>query len=315
MDRRFSFEKALAYPFTAPKPVTFIAAFGISYALSWLVVYGSIAFLARDGIAALIEAFGATSPPDETLAAMAPLAGWFALSVLMGWAIWAMFEAASQRRYIWHKDFSLGFGGDELRMMGTGLWWFLFSAAMFILPMLLFFGAFIGVLASSFGAGMSDEAAIGSILGIFGLLVVVFPVYVFFATRLAPCFGQTIKDKRVRFFDAWNISRGRFWPILGAYVILSIGGGIVSQVISGIAQMLFFPAMMEFQSPGNTETYDTWTAVLFAPQFLVPFAAYLFITLVLQGVMMHLAGGPAAFAARHDPRGGVEDLDRVDVSS
>lgn len=311
MDRRFSFEKALAYPFSAPKPVSFMAKFGLSYALVWLGLFGLTAFLTRDRLAEIIEAFGADSPADVTLSLMAPLAVWLALCA---WVIWAMFEAASQRRYIWHKDFSLGFGADELRMMGTGLWWFLFSFVLFVVPILILLGLYLTVSLSDGGTNSTEWAA-GSVLIMTGLIFLLFPVYVFFATRLAPCFGQTAKDRRVRFFDAWNSSRGRFWPILGAYVILSIGGGVVSQVISGIGQLLFFPAMMEFQSADSLETYDSWTAILSSPQFLIPFVIYLFIVFFLQGVMQHLVGGPAAFAARHDPRGGVEDLERVDAFS
>lgn len=314
MNSQFTFELALGYAFTAPRPATFMAKFGASYALVSLAAFGLIGFLARDSFMDAIRFDGTDIPDAEAIAVLMPLLGWIVLVMLSGWVIWAMFEAASQRRYIWHRDFSLGLGADELRMMGTGFWWFLMSAVLFAVPMLMVLGAFLTI-AGDPSDPAAEGAIVGTVFGIFGIMFVLFPLYVFFATRLAPCFGQTIKDGRVRFFDAWNISRGRFWPILGAYVILAIGAGVISQVISGIAQFLFIPALMNISEMDGPESAESVMALLTSPTVLVPFAIYMFLVLFLQGVVQHVVGAPAALAARHDPRGGVEDLARVDAFS
>jgi hypothetical protein len=150
-------------------------------------------------------------------------------------------------------------------------------------------------------------------LGGFGLALLLFPVYVFFATRLAPCFGLTVKDKKIAFFDAWNVSRGRFWPILGAYLVLAIASSILSQVIGAIAQLLVMPGMMEFSNVADNGSFEEVGAFLTSPGFLISAGIYLFIVLFMQGLVQHVVGGPAAFAARHDPRGGVEENAQVDV--
>ena len=48
---------------------------------------------------------------------------------------------------------------------------------------------------------------------------------------------------------------------------------------------------------------------------IVVLAVYLIARLFLSGLLMHVAGAPAAFAARHDPRGSVDDTYRVDTFS
>jgi hypothetical protein len=100
------------------------------------------------------------------------------------------------------------------------------------------------------------------------------------------------------------VSRGRAWPILGAYVILAIGGGIVGQVLLGIVQTIMMPMVMNLD--GRVETGTEIRALLLSPSFFIPMGIWAFVMLFVQGVMQHMVGGPAAFAVRHDPRGGIE---------
>jgi hypothetical protein len=326
MARRFNFENALGWPFTAPHVGSFPWIFGLAYAAVYVLVLGAIGFAAWGDVAewmARVSDLDDGANPDEAFAALftglIPLIPWITLLTLASWVIWAMFEAASQRRYIWGKSFSLGFGGDELRMMVLGFFWWVLSMVLIAAPMLLMFGAMFGSVFANidnpevFNTPEYEQQIVGQIFGIFGLLMVFFPVYVFFATRLAPSFGLTIKDKRIRFFDAWGVSRGRFWPILGAYVILAIGAGIINQVISTIAQLIFMPAMSSFTD--IAEQGGDPVAIFASPGFLISMGVFYFITLFLQGVTQHIVGGPAAFAARHDPKGGVEETEQLDVFS
>lgn len=313
MIRGFTFERALGWPFTAAHVATFPWFFGAAYAVAYGLVFACIGLLAADDFTnwiALLEAAEST-PNDEEQVAMvlggfARLIPWGLLSGLISWAVWAMFETASQRRYIWDKPFRLSFGADELRMMIVGFLWAVMGLVLIGLPMVLIFGATFYTLftdPTQFNSpGATDQLAL-QILGTFGVLLLALPLYVFFATRLAPSFGLTVREKRIRFFDAWNVSRGRFWPIFGAFVILAFSGSILVQIISGIAQTLIMPSMMNLANAADGASLRT---MIFSPGFMVPMGVYLFLTLFLQGVMQHMVGGPAAFAVRHDPRGGIE---------
>jgi hypothetical protein len=320
MIRGFTFERALSWPFTAPHAATFPWIFGLAYALVFTAVFGILALLSAGDFVAWINAVeaadGETNPEAGLSAVFGGLAGlipWMALGGFASWVIWAMFETASQRRYIRGEAFSLGFGADEARMMVVGLLWGLLGLALVSGPMLLILGsAFAAIFAGA--EGMSDaevgERIIGPMFGAFGLMLLVMPLYVFLATRLAPCFALTVRERRIRFLDAWTVSRGRFWPILGAYVILAFAGGIIGQVITGIAQLLIMPAAMNIA--GAADRGEDVTALLLSPVFLVPVGFYVFLVLFVQGVLQHAVGGPAAFAVRHDPRGGIEEENQIE---
>ncbi len=320
MIRGFTFERALSWPFTAPHVASFPWIFGLAYALVFTAVFGAIALLSADDfvawIAALEAADGSANPDagfDALFGGFAGLIPWMAFSGLASWVIWAMFETASQRRYIRGETFSLGFGADEARMMVVGLLWGLVGFVLIAGPVfLIMWSAFAAIMAGA--EGMTDaevgERIVGPMFGALGLMLLIMPVYVFLATRLAPCFALTVRTRRISFFDAWNVSRGRFWPILGAYVILAFAGGIIGQVITGIAQVLMMPSMMNIANAADRG--GDVTALLLSASFLLPVGAFVFIVLFVQGVLQHAVGGPAAFAVRHDPRGGIEEEYQID---
>lgn len=228
-----------------------------------------------------------------------------------------MFETASQRRYIYGAKFSLGFGGDEVRMMVVGLLWGLMSLVIFAIPGALMFSAFATLAEMDFSGPMDDQIAtrfIGTFFGGFGLMFLFSIVYAFIATRLSPCFGLTLKEKEIRFFDAWKVSRGRFWPILGAYVIIVIVVSVVSQIASMIAQLMMMPLMLSLPQDGNVSTEEL-ASIFLTPGFIVPMALIYFVLAFVQGLTQHFAGAPAALAARHDPRNDLGEVQRVDAFS
>lgn len=327
MGNGFSFDRALSFPFKAAHassfPWIFSAAFGLlGTMLTLFILYlasGDIADVVRD-IEALENSQIDGNDPAAVLEAvfgiLSPLLSWGIIGAMASWITWAMFESASQRRYIRDERFYLAFGGDEVRMMGVGFMWWLLQAVIFFVPVMMIFRAVMGSFALLSEGAPDDEIAAqvtGPILGATGLMFLLFPVYVFLATRLAPCFGLTIKDREFRFFDAWHVSRGRFWPILGAYLIIAILGGIIVSVVEQMAQFPLTAALLpSFETVDNAEDL---LRVMGSMGVVLPFAIYMFARLFMSGLLMHFAGGPAAFAARHDPRGGVDDAHRADIFS
>jgi len=321
MIRGFTFERALSWPFTAPHAATFPWVFGLAYALVFMALIGVTGLLGAGDFIAWIEALeaaGGNADPDAALAAffsgLFKLLPWAGLLGLASWAVWAMFETASQRRYLFGQTFSLGFGADELRMMAVGFLWSILGAVLLAVPMILIMGTAVAAMlagATGITEGEVAQPILGPMLAAFGMILLIFPAYVFFAARLAPCFALTVRERKIRFFDAWSVSRGRFWPILGAYVILAICGGMLGQVIAGIAQLLLVPAMVSFNA--TSQSPDQVAAMLTSPGFLAALGFYLFIVLFVQGVLQHALGGPAAFAVRHDPRGGLEEENQIEA--
>lgn len=326
MPNGFSFDRALTYPFKAPHFSSFPWIYGLSYAAIYIALFTAVGLLGWRTVADWFLTMQALEndpnpEPGEIfgavfggLGAMIPL---LLTASVLGWIIWAMFEVASQRRYLFGEKFSLGFGGDELRMMVVGLLWGLMSLAIFALPIFFMFSAFGVLLAADLNGPMDDETArqfLGPFFGGFGLMFLLFFAYIFVATRLSPCFGLTVKEKEIRFFDAWTVSRGRFWPILGAYVIILIVVSVISQVVSGMAQLVMMPLMMTLPTGGEVSG-DEVAAIFLSPAFLVPMAVIYFILLFVQGLTQHFVGAPASLAARHDPRNDLGEAERVDIFS
>ena len=74
-----------------------------------------------------------------------------------------------------------------------------------------------------------------------------------------------------------------------------------------MALMPFFVSSIETIDGSNIGEIFT------SPLFLTMMGLYLFISLFFQGVVQHIVGAPAAFAARRDPRGGVDDVQTIDT--
>tara|TARA_R110001599_G_scaffold66509_6_gene188014 strand:+ start:7148 stop:8128 length:981 start_codon:yes stop_codon:yes gene_type:complete len=324
MPTRFSFEGALSNAFRAAHVRSFPWIFATVYAFVVLVFFLIVGFLSRNAVVEFVQAVEAlenaspdTADPREIMSrvfgTLTPFFPVVANVAIGSWVIWAVFEAASQRRYVRDESFSIGFGADEIRMMVTGLLWTLLNIACFLPLLFILFGSGSSLLNQALdgqSATSMEGEIIATVFGSFGLMVLLFPVYVFFATRLSPCFAMTIKDRRIVLFDAWNVSRGRFWPILGAFVIIAIAGGVVSSIVDQAFQFGLMSLMSRF---ADVQSAEEAMQLVYSPTFLVPLAFYVFASAFMSALQQHFNGAPAAFAARHDPRGGVDDAARMAV--
>lgn len=326
MRSSFSFDRALTWPVRAPHfgsfPWLYGAAYAVIYLLLFIIVgvagwqdlsdwFLDLQFLDDDRYASPDELLGALF---GGLAGLLPLLGF---AILAGWVIWAMFEAASQRRYIFGQGFSLGFGADELRLMIVSLMWMAMTGILFLIPLVLMFSGFAVMIEAEINDRMNDAVGLrvaGFLLSSLGSGLIFFFVYVFLATRFAPCFGLTIKEKSIRFFDAWNVSRRRFWPILGAYIILAFIAGLVSQIVSTLAQFTMTPLFMALPVEGDVDP-EEFLSLLASPAILLPLGLIYLLMLFVQGLTQHVIGAPAALAARHDPRNDLGEPHELDVFS
>lgn len=324
MNKGFTFDGALMFAFRAAHVRTFPWFFALAFATVCTALSGLAMFLMKDTIFGFFDQMTALASSDAAseeevvrevfgtmFSLMRDMAPLMILGTLVSWVVWSIFETASQRRYIRDEPFSLGFGADELRMMGTSFFWFLMQAVLFLLPVVAMFSIFGSMMSFLDGSITEDEftrAIMGSALIAPLSMLFLFPLYVFLATRFSPCFGLTVKDRKIAFREAWAVSRGRFWPILGAYLIIAIVGGMAAGAVASVAQIILMPAMMNANF-----LYDDVPDFrsLMTPGFVVAALVYTFVRYFMSGLLMHFADGPAAFAARHDPRGSVDDALKV----
>ena len=123
----------------------------------------------------------------------------------------AIFGAAMIRAILHPTEEGLGFlrvGVDELRQLGLGL-----------LTFAVFFGAnvalltVLGLIVAAIGGALNVTAGSAAMLMILGLICGTSYLAVRFS--LAP--ALTFDSGRIDLLGSWSLTRGRFWPLLGAY--------------------------------------------------------------------------------------------------
>jgi hypothetical protein len=149
--------------------------------------------------------------------------GFFTLILaLMVWSFFfyilcAAYEAACLKWMIHGETggfMGLSLGVDTWRVWGVYWIWLLLNLAFsFVMSFVML--AMMGVLAVSSGG---DPLATATVLPVYYLLH--YGLMAYFAVRLAPAAATTIARRRFSFFDAWVVTRGRFWALFGSFFLL-----------------------------------------------------------------------------------------------
>ena len=314
MARPFSFDNAAFHFARTDGPPGFLPKYLAIYAVG-VVVMAVIGFLALQPLLqGYLQAFammsqGASESQIQQVLGESILGnlgriglGYLGLMIFYA-AFWSIMECAVLRRYVRDESFSIGWGADEWRMLGVGLIWMAAFIAAYIAMALA-----AVVLVMPVGAFAQDNPAL---VGLW--MVVVFIglglSWVYFAVKLSPAGAMTIRDQKVVYFDAWGASKGRFWPMFGAFVVLGL--------ILYVAMMVFYmigaftvvgAAMSGMDFSSGEPNPDEVVAAFSSPAVWAPLALIYFAMLIYQGFWQYAWAGIPALAAKTDPRtGGQHD--------
>ncbi len=192
---------------------------------------------------AAITQMGQSSDPEAVLA-MAPVMGkLYGLTIPLSLITSAIFTCAAYRALLRPQDSAFGylrFGADELRMILL----FFVLTLLFIAVLagaLVLLALIVAGLSFAFGGGGGGTAAAGALGGVIGFLLVL-GVGAFFFVRMSLAAPMTFSERRLAIAPAWRMTRGRFWPLLGAYflawvlalVVVLLGFAIVVAIIAAI---------------------------------------------------------------------------------
>jgi hypothetical protein len=193
--------------------------------------------------------------------------------MLVFYILLAAYEAACLRWMIRGETkgfFGLALDGDTWRVYFTYWIWFFLLIAAYIIIAIVVFGAFAGAMA---GAQANPDAlgAMGPAAFLIGLLVLV--GLVFFSVRFAPAAAASVAKRRFAFFDAWTVTKGRFWAMFGAFVLLWLMY-FVGVIILSFGGMFAMSAGMlgQMQTGAEPQTPDQMLTVLSAPGVWIPLA-------------------------------------------
>jgi hypothetical protein len=128
--------------------------------------------------------------------------------------LFAAFEAACLRWMLRGEvkgPMGLSVDADTWRVYGTYWAWLVFA----VLGMIALF-IVLAVLGGGLGLVLGQSGA--AVLAVLPLIALLAPIY--FCVRFAPAAATSVAEGRFKFFDAWKVSKGRFWALFGAFFLL-----------------------------------------------------------------------------------------------
>jgi hypothetical protein len=202
------------------------------------VVSAVVAVITVGLFGAQLEAFAnlsqnnATPDPSETLRMMGGLVPAMLCSSIYSIVFYSVLMAAIYRAVLRPADNRqayLRFGADELRQAGVS-----------ILLVLLFFAAYMGVvlvLAILIGILSVVSKPVGGLAAVL-LVPAGLGALLYFAVRLSLANVLTFAKGKIDIFGSMTLTKGRFWPMFGAYVVATILAIVVYLLLFLIVTML-----------------------------------------------------------------------------
>ncbi|MEG3181491.1 hypothetical protein [Sphingomonas sp. LT1P40] len=241
--------------------------------------------------------------PSAAMAAMGPV--WLLNIVLM--IVGVVLYTASMRSVLRPDAGGLAFlrfGGDELRMIALVL---LFG----IIGLIFFFGAGFVVGLFSVGVATSSESP-GLVIALSFLIgLVVFGAVVYLLVRFSLAFPLTLHRRAFVIGEAWRLSRGRFWTLFGAALVVTVIGFVLSMVVGIFSVGSYFADIMS--AAGNPDA--TMLAAERQAAMMSGFSTMMILqsigSAVVAAIWIALSGGSAATAARLLVEDEFEDAEEV----
>ena len=240
-----------------------------------------------------LQAQGPATTPEAQAKVFAALHGMlpmYALMIPSMLALYAVCFSAVNRAVLKPADRAYGYlriGADELRQALLFLWAMVLGLAAYIAFFIvaIIVGVIVGLLAAA------SHQASGWIVGLLIAVGVLAYLggYIYLLVRLSLGSALTFDTGRLQLLSSWRLTKGRFWPMLGAYLLaflfnllLMLGGLVVMALLSFATGGGFsvFSAHPDMSSP---TAYFTISRVL-----------SLVIWAVLYAVMLPVMIGPAA---------------------
>jgi hypothetical protein len=185
------------------------------YALVLSLMLGVILVaLMGPGLAELTAANAeATKDPARVLAAAGRLAPGYVLLLVVALVFNSILGAAMIRAVLAPAEARFGFlrlGADELRQMGL-------AALTLVVFIGIYFGLVIVIAVIVAVASLSAKPAVAATV-VFNILFSL-GALLFLGVRLSLAPALTFAAGRIDLFGSWGLTRGRFWPLLGTYLL------------------------------------------------------------------------------------------------
>lgn len=163
-----------------------------------------------------------SSAMNQLLLKMAPTYG---LLMLGYWLTWIACEAALHRKVLNNSEAPrqpLRLGQDELRvwLAQLGVFGMIFA--------IYFFGLFALMIVIGIFAAISP--ILGGLIAVIGVIAYIC-LLILASVRLAPAAALSIANDKTHVIATKNLTKGRFWTLLPAFIVVFIGGYILMSII------------------------------------------------------------------------------------
>lgn len=234
----------------------------------------------------------------------APPVGSFFLAMLMGLAVYVVLAAAAFRAVLFPEQGRFAYlrlGMDELRLLGCAL---IVLIGFYVVMTVVVIVAVVLMMIVSHLLGGS--AVVGAL---FISLVVLIPC-AWLMTRLALVGPLTILQRKIVIGPAWRLSRGHFWQLFGAYLVIML---VLFVVYAASILVRMGPTMTDILHPTDpAATLRVATAQVAAYTLSLKNVVMALVTALIMGFAHALyAGGIAVAAAQLVDRGGGRRLTEV----
>jgi len=275
-DQRFVLTRATAGYF-----VLYVVLCAIYIALVWNSIAAFIGWYGS-AMQGAMQGGEMPMPPSELL-------GLIPYALLMGVAtlvLFAAFEAACLRWLVRGESgggfLGLTLGPDTWRVFaGYFVWLGLF--VVFSILIVLFY-VLTSAIASIGGPARIVALLLGALapLGFIALLL-------WGSVRFAPASAASIARRRFAFFEAPAITRGRFWQLLGAFIMLWLGYLVIVIVVGSIiqypAQGVMAPVVADMMSGSGGDIGARMFEAMNSPVYLASMGAYAIFSAIANTVL------------------------------
>ncbi|MBY0565029.1 MAG: hypothetical protein K2P58_12685 [Hyphomonadaceae bacterium] len=256
---------------------------GILDYVHWIATLGANAEAAKP---AEPSAMGAFMPPPSVMA----LGPAYLLFLLVFYVLFAAYEAGCLRWMIRGETgglFGLSLGADTWRVYFTYWVWF-FLLILFYIVIAILIGGTVASLVATTGGDIANAGAGAGIIPLLIVLLICFGL-IYFGVRFAPAAATSVARKKFAFFDAWTVSKGRFWALFGAFLLLFLMFFVLYIIVSAGLGMAIAGIMMSQVGQGGEPQSPEDVFRLFAnPQVAITIGVIMLV-MTVASMMLYVA--------------------------